>query len=200
MDCVVLCSYGLKKKTTAQDSHFHSHETVELPTAAAPHSKIYLTAKNRKQIHSVTFFQPPAVDITMYICVCVSQEDFFFWWRHKKSRSYQTIFNLVYYLGKFSTECFHLILPWQPLVFDCRYVVSYSHIIAQRKATQNLFKVKYFLTEVTKQWPPSFLILWRHPTPVLKTDACIILNPLIAVLSFPRLWMATNLQLKSLTD
>lgn len=78
MDCVVLCSYGLKKKTTAQDSHFHSHETVELPTAAAPHSKIYLTAKNRKQIHSVTFFQPPAVDITMYICVCVSQEDFFF--------------------------------------------------------------------------------------------------------------------------
>lgn len=136
----------------------------------------------------------------MYICVRVSQEDFFFWWRHKKSRSYQTIFNLVYYLGKFSTECFHLFLPWQPLVFDCSYVVSYGHIIAQRKAMQNLFKVKYFLTEVTKQWPPSFLIMWRHPTPVLKTDACIILNPLMAVLSFPRLWLATDLQLKSLTD
>lgn len=90
----------------------------------------------------------------MYICVRVSQEDFFLW-RHKKSRSYQTIFNLVYYLGKFSTECFHLFLPWQPLVFDCSYVVSYGHIIAQRKAMQNLFKVKYFLTEVTKQWPPS---------------------------------------------
>lgn len=78
MDCVVLRSYGLKKKTTAQDSHFHSHETIELPTAAAPHSRIYLTAKNGKQIHSVTLiFQPPAVDITMYICVRVSQEDFF---------------------------------------------------------------------------------------------------------------------------
>lgn len=52
---------------------------VELPTAAAPHSEIYLTAKHRKQIHSVTLiFQPRAVDITMYICVRVSQEDFFF--------------------------------------------------------------------------------------------------------------------------
>lgn len=77
MDCVVLRSYGLIKKKRPQRKI--QIFIVELPTAAAPHSEIYLTAKHRKQIHSVTLiFQPRAVDITMYICVRVSQEDFFF--------------------------------------------------------------------------------------------------------------------------
>lgn len=76
MDCVVLRSYGLIKKKRPQRKI--QIFIVELPKAAAPYSEIYLTAKHRKQIHSVTLiFQPPAVDITMYICVRVSQEDFF---------------------------------------------------------------------------------------------------------------------------